>query len=61
MTRPTRRSFMVLSALSGAVLWQSTCFLESDFDPRLLIAEAASTLVTDAIFFALDAFLFNIS
>jgi hypothetical protein len=52
---------MVLSALSGAVLWQSTCFLESDFDPRLLIAEAASTLVTDAIFFALDAFLFNIS
>ncbi len=54
-----RRSLVLLGGLSTGLMVQSTCPLSEDFDAITLFAQAASTIVTDSIFFALDSFLLS--
>lgn len=56
-----KRTFQILSVLSGGMVLQSTCVLEENFDPVTLFAEVAATVFTDALFFALDSYLVSVS
>ena len=51
-----RRRMLVLCGLAGT-LFQTTCVT----DPLTLFAQVASTVLTDAVFFALDSWLVSIS
>ena len=55
--RMRHRSVIWLAVVSTGTAWQSGCPLSPDFDPLTLFAEAASTIITDTIFFALDSYL----
>jgi hypothetical protein len=52
---------LLFGPLSGGLILQSSCPLVEDFDPITLFAQAASTIITDSIFFALDSYLVAIS
>lgn len=52
---------MWFSVLCGGLVFQSACPLAEDFDPLTLFAQAASTIITDSIFFALDTLLISAS
>ncbi len=52
---------MLTGLLSGGLVFQSGCPLAEDFDPITLFAQAAATILTDSVFFALDSFLISVS
>lgn len=56
-----RSSRMWFKVLCGGLVFQSGCPLAEDFDPITLFAQAASTIITDSIFFALDTLLISAS
>lgn len=56
-----RSSATWFSVLCGGLVFQSGCPLAEDFDPLTLFAQAASTIITDSIFFALDTLLISAS
>ena len=59
--KKTRRLRMLTGLLSGGLVFQSGCPLAEDFDPITLFAQAAATIITDSVFFALDSFLIAVS
>ncbi len=59
--KKTRRLRVLAGLLSGGLVFQSGCPLAEDFDPITLFAQAAATIITDSVFFALDSFLIGVS
>ncbi len=59
--KKTRRLRVLIGLLSGGLVFQSSCPLAEDFDPITLFAQAAATILTDSVFFALDSFLIGVS
>ncbi len=59
--KKTRRLRVLTGLLSGGLVFQSGCPLAEDFDPITLFAQAAATIITDSVFFALDSFLIGVS
>ena len=60
-SKKTRRLRVLAGLLSGGLMFQSGCPLAEDFDPITLFAQAAATILTDTVFFALDSFLISVS